>query len=62
MTNSVKYTRIAGMPFQVQQGEINLKAMSNGEVKRRAIADPDAALIDSKDFNKFKRVNPFPKK
>ncbi len=62
MTSSVKYTRVAGMPFQVQQGEINLKVMSNEEVKRRATADPDAALIDSENFNKFKRVNPFPKK
>jgi len=58
VTKFVKYTRIPGMPFQIQPGEITLKYMGNAEVVRRAKADPDAPLIDAKQFHEFKRVNP----
>lgn len=48
-----------GTPLPPQPGASFVKFMSEAEVHRRAVEDPENPPIQPKDFHKFKRVNPF---
>jgi len=42
-------------------GELYAKSFNEAEIHKRALSDPDAQPLTTKQLKKFKRVNPFQK-
>ncbi len=58
MTKNRTYKKSDGTTFDDSDIDwTEFDNMSDEEAHRRALADPDALLIDPKTFHKFKRVN-----
>ncbi len=51
-----------GMPCPPVEGERVAKHFSEGEIHRRALADPEAQPLTGEQLAMFRRVNPFIKK
>ncbi len=57
MARTIVRYHVPGAALPPQPGVRFARSMSEAEVRRRALADPDNPPIEPKDFHKFKRVN-----